>query len=62
MPFIKRLLWAVNLLTTLYDRLAGLHFMRLRGDRTFQGPYSPQVVESSHHHFPQALCSAGKAS
>lgn len=55
MPFIKRLLWVINLPKTLYGRLAGLHFMRLRGDRTFQGPYSPEVVESSNHHFPPAL-------
>lgn len=55
MPFIKCLLWAINLPKTLYGRLAGLHFMRLRGDRTFQGPYGLEVVESSNHHFPPAL-------
>ena len=32
MPFIKCLLWTINLLTTLYGRLAGPHFMTQRGE------------------------------
>lgn len=61
MPFIKCLLWAINLLTILADRLAGLHFMRFKEDRTFQGSYSLEIVESSKYHFLLALGSAGEA-